>query len=311
MELVDLRVFAKISELMSLSATANVLGMPKSSVSRSLTRLEKHLGVALLYRTNRKLALTDTGLQFAEDARRILSDVEEAEQKVGQIRQTPRGLLRVSAPVTPGQWMIAPLVAEYLMRYPEMNVALTLTSHKVAPMAEEIDVVIRTGDLEDSRLAARRLGTVALKLVATPDYLKAHGMPQVPGDLAGHALLDIFAGDVEWRMDKDAETASVLVHTRFSANDTSTIRAVVLRGGGIGWLPDYLCQEDLAAGTLVHVLPGWGRGKRDIHAVFPQHRTVTPKVRSFVDFLCERFADLGQPGWPQRAVESKPPRSRG
>lgn len=306
MELVDIRVFAKISELMSLSAAANVLGMPKSSVSRSLTRLEKHLGVALLYRTNRKLALTDTGLLFAEDAHRILSSIEEVEQKVGQVRLTPRGLLRVSAPVTPGQWMLAPLIAEYLVRYPEMNVALTLTSHKVEPMAEEIDVVIRTGELEDSRLAARRLGTVELKLVATPAYLKAHGTPEVPADLVGHALLDIFAGNVEWRMDKDAETESVRVHTRFSANDTSTIRTVLLNGTGIGWLPDYLCQEDLAAGTLIHVLPGWGRGKRDIHAVFPQHRTVSPKVRSFVDFLCERFGDLGKAGGPRPPGTSTP-----
>jgi len=290
MELIDIRVFAKISELMSLSAAAQVLGMPKSSVSRSLTRLEKHLGVALLYRTNRKLALTETGQLFVEDAHRILSDIEEAEQKVGQIRHTPRGLLRVSAPVTPGQWMIAPLIADYLVRYPEMSVSLTLTSHKVEPMAEEIDVVIRTGDLEDSRLAARRLGTVALKLVATPAYLHAHGTPDVPADLAGHTLLDIFAGNVEWQLHRGADIEEVHVHMRFSANDTSTIRTVLLNGTGIGWLPDYLCQEDLEAGTLVHVLPEWGRGKRDIHAVFPQHRTVSPKVRSFVDFLCERFA---------------------
>ncbi|MGN5477729.1 LysR family transcriptional regulator [Cupriavidus basilensis] len=290
MELIDIRVFAKISELMSLSAVAQVLGMPKSSVSRSLTRLEKHLGVALLYRTNRKLALTDTGKLFVEDAHRILSDIEEAEQKVGQIRHTPRGLLRVSAPVTPGQWMIAPLIADYLVRHPEMSVALTLTSHKVEPMAEEIDVVIRTGDLEDSRLAARRLGTVALKLVATPTYLQAHGTPVVPADLAGHTLLDIFAGNVEWRLHRGMEIEELHVHTRFSANDTSTIRTVLLNGTGIGWLPDYLCHEDLEVGTLVHVLPEWGRGKRDIHAVFPQHRTVSPKVRSFIDFLCERFA---------------------
>ncbi|MEM5430448.1 LysR family transcriptional regulator [Cupriavidus oxalaticus] len=293
MELVDIRVFAKISELMSLSAAANVLGMPKSSVSRSLTRLETHLGVALLYRSNRKLALTETGLLFTEDARRILSDIEEAEQKVGQIRHTPKGLLRVSAPVTPGQWMIAPLIADYLARYPEMNVSLTLTSNKVEPMAEEIDVVIRTGALEDSRLAARRLGTVALKLVATPAYLHANGAPQVPADLAEHMLVDIFAGAVEWRMYKGSdEVETVQVHMRFSANDTSTLRTVVLDGVGIGWLPDYLCRADLEAGTLVHVLPQWGRGNRDIHAVFPRHRTVTPKVRSFVDFLCERFDEF-------------------
>lgn len=295
MEIVDIRVFAKISEVMSLSAAAQVLGMPKSSVSRSLTRLEKHLGVALLYRSNRKLALTETGLLFAVDARRILSDVEEAEQKVGQIRHTPQGLLRVSAPVTPGQWMIAPLVPDYLARYPEMKVELTLTSHKVEPMAEEIDVVIRTGSLEDSRLAARRLGTVALKLVATPSYLAAHGTPEVPSDLAGHALLDIYAGSVEWRLYRGSEVETVHVHMRFSANDTSTIRTVLLGGTGIGWLPDYLCRADLESGALVHVLPQWGRGDRDIHAVFPQHRTVSPKVRSFVDFLCERFEGSASP----------------
>ncbi|EHP42776.1 LysR family transcriptional regulator [Cupriavidus basilensis OR16] len=292
-ELVDIRVFAKICELMSVSAAAEVLGMPKSSVSRSLTRLEAHLGVALLYRSNRKLALTDTGLLFAEDARKILLDVEEAEQKVGQIRHTPRGLLRVSVPVTPGQWMIAPLVADYLQLYPEVQIALSLTSHKIDPMADEFDVVIRTGALEDSGLVAKRLGTVSLMLLAAPAYLDIHGAPKTPADLAQHSLLDIYAGNIEWRLYDGTEVETVQVHTRFSANDTSTIRTVLLGGLGIGWLPDYLCQEDLASGRLAHVLPQWNRGDRDIHAVFPRHRTVSPKVRSFIDFLSERFRYAG------------------
>jgi DNA-binding transcriptional LysR family regulator len=288
-ELIDIRVFAKVSELMSVSAVAKVLSMPKSTVSRSLSRLEAHLGVALIYRSNRKISLTDTGIFFAESVRQILNDVEEAEQKVGQIRHTPRGLLRVSAPLTPGQWMIAPLIGEYLRLYPEVQVSLALTSSKVEPLTDEVDVVIRTGLLEDSRLIAKRLGTVSLKLLATRSYLDVHGTPLAAEDLAGHTLMDIAAGPVDWCLRRGTESATVQVHPRFSANDTGTIRSVLLADIGLGWLPDYLCRQDIAEGRLVHVMPEWERGDRDIHAVFPRHRTVSPKVRTFVDFLRDRF----------------------
>ncbi len=289
LELIDVRVFAKIAELMSVSTAARVLCMPKSTVSRSLTRLEAHLGVALIYRSNRKLALTDTGVLFAEHARRILDDVEDAEERVGQIRHTPRGMLRVSAPVTPGQFMVAPLVAGYLRLFPEVQISLSLTSNKVEPFTDEIDVVIRTGALEDSRLLAKRLGCVSLMLFATPGYLQQHGTPQCPDDLLEHTLLDIADGPNEWHLKRDRETAALQIRPRFAANDTSTIRTVVLSGLGLAWLPDYLCREDLAEGRLVHVLQEWERGEREIHAVFPKHRTLSPKVRSFVDFLTANF----------------------
>jgi DNA-binding transcriptional LysR family regulator len=289
-ELLDIRVFAKLSELASISEVARILGMPKSSVSRSLSRLEEHLGVALMMRSNRKLVLTETGLLFAGSAGRILNEVEEAEAKVGQVRVVPHGLLRVSSPVTPGQFMIAPLVPEYLAAYPEVQVSLALTSNKIEPLADEVDVVIRTGDLEDSRLVARRLGRVRLMLVSTPAYLHKAATPQSPDELATHFLLDIAEGPCEWRLRRGGELVQVPVQPRFFANDTSTIRTVVLAGAGMAWLPDYLCREDVAQGRLVHVLPDWDRGERDIHAVFPGHRTLSPKVRSFIDFLAARFS---------------------
>jgi DNA-binding transcriptional LysR family regulator len=263
--------------------------MPKSTVSRSLTRLEAHLGVALIYRSNRKLALTDTGLLFAEHAKKIIDDVQDAELRVGQIRYTPRGMLRVSAPVTPGQFMVAPLVADYLRLYPEVQVSLSLTSNKVEPLTDEMDVVIRTGELEDSRLLARRLGSASLKLFAAPAYVERHGTPLAPDDLCAHTLLDIADGPNEWRLRRDKETERVHVQARFAANDTSTIRTVVLSGLGLAWLPEYLCRQDVAEGRLLHVMPDWERGEREIHAVFPKHRTLSPKVRSFVDFLAEHI----------------------
>ncbi|WP_206996375.1 LysR family transcriptional regulator [Trinickia mobilis] len=289
MELLDLRVFAKVSELLSVSGAADALGLPKSTASRSLSRLEQHLGVALIYRSNRKISLTETGVLFAAHARKILDDVDDAEQKVGQIRHTPRGLLRVSAPVTPGQWMIAPLIGDYLRQYPEMEVSLSLTSSKVEPLMDEVDVVIHTGELEDSRLIAKRLGTASLKLLATPAYLELYGAPESPEALVKHALLDIATSGSEWRLSNGSEVLAIHVRPRFSANDTGTVRTVLLDGLGLGWLPDYLCKQDLAEGRLVHVMPGWARGDRDIHAVFSKHRTLSPKVRSFIDFLGSRF----------------------
>ncbi len=288
-ELIDIRVFSKLSELMSFSSVARVLAMPKSSVSRSLTRLEEHLGVALIIRSNRKVALTDTGLLFAESAKKILDEVEEAEEKVGQVRLTPRGLLRVSSPVTPGQFMIAPLVPEYLATYPDVQVSLELTSSKMEPLTDEMDVVIRTGALEDSRLIAKRLGSARLVLVSTPAYLRKSGTPESPADLPAHFLLDIADGPCEWRLRRGEESSSIAVHPRFFANDTSTLRTVLLAGSGLAWLPDYLCHQDIAEGRLVRVMLDWERGEREINAVFPRHRTLSPKVRSFVDFLARHF----------------------
>ncbi|MFM0314081.1 LysR substrate-binding domain-containing protein [Paraburkholderia nemoris] len=288
-ELIDIRVFSKLSELMSFSAVARVLAMPKSSVSRSLSRLEEHLGVALIIRSNRKVTLTDTGVLFAESAKKILNEVEEAEEKVGQVRLTPRGLLRVSSPVTPGQFMIAPLVPEYLAAYPDVQVSLELTSSKIEPLTDEMDVVIRTGALEDSRLIAKRLGSARLVLVSTPAYLRKSGAPESPVDLPAHFLLDIADGPGEWRLRRDEEVSTIGIHPRFFANDTSTLRTVLLSGSGLAWLPDYLCRQDIAEGRLVRVMPDWERGEREINAVFPRHRTLSPKVRSFVDFLAAHF----------------------
>ncbi len=166
-------------------------------------------------------------------------------------------------------------------------------------MGEDIDVVIRTGTLKDSGLAARRLAAVALKLVAAPSYLQANGTPEIPADLARHKLLDCGASKIEWRMHKGAEVETVHGDMLFSANDTGTVRTVVLSGAGIGCLPDYLCRADLESGALVHVLPQWSRGNHDIHAVFPQHRTVSPKVRSFIDFVCQRIERTTAFGYPR------------
>jgi DNA-binding transcriptional LysR family regulator len=288
-ELIDIRVFSKLSELMSFSSVARVLAMPKSSVSRSLARLEEHLGVALIIRSNRKVTLTDTGVLFAESAKKILNEVEEAEEKVGQVRLTPRGLLRVSSPVTPGQFMIAPLVSEYLAAYPDVQISLELTSSKMEPLTDEMDVVIRTGALEDSRLIAKRLGSARLILVSTPAYLHANGAPESPVDLPAHFLLDIADGPSEWRLRRGEELSTIGVQPRFFANDTSTLRTVLLSGSGLAWLPDYLCRQDIEEGRLVRVMPDWERGEREINAVFPRHRTLSPKVRSFVDFLAARL----------------------
>jgi DNA-binding transcriptional LysR family regulator len=289
LELSDIRAFAKIAELKSISRAATVLSIPKSTISRSLARLEAQLGVALIYRSNRRLMLTETGMTFWEHAQRVLETLADAELAIANTGKKPTGLLRIAAPVTLGQFLIAPLIADFMRDFPDIRVSFSLISHKVDMLAEDIDVLFRAGALEDSQLMARRLAVSPLLLVGTQSYIDQTCEPLHPRDLVNHTLIDIQNGPVEWMLQSDAEPFSVRVNPRFMSNDTGAILTVLRNGAGLGWLPEYLCRNALKSGELVHVLKGWRRGEREIHALYLGHRTLLPKVRVFLDFLKSRF----------------------
>ncbi|NYT69824.1 LysR family transcriptional regulator [Pusillimonas noertemannii] len=292
--LIDILTFVKIADLRSVTQAARVLGMPKSSVSRNLGRLEQAVGAPLVLRGSRQLSLTDTGRVFYNHAQRILEEVDEAHSAVGQLHGTARGHLRVAAPVTSGQQLLAPLLPEFLSLYPKLTLNLELTSRQADPLTEDVDVVIQIGDLSDSQLVARRLGTFRLSLYGSAEYLARHGEPRTVSDLSSHVVLDIFEGPHAWTLYGPGGSTAVGITPRLSINDPSAIRTVALGGTGLAWLPHFLCANDLASGKLVHVLPQWHRGQRDVHALFPPPRTLTPRVRVFIDFLVEKFAQKGQ-----------------
>lgn len=290
MELNDLRLFVLTAKLQNLSDAAKRLQLPKSSASRAIARLEEQLGVSLLYRSNRKILLTEAGEKFRDHAHAVIDRLDEAGSEMDELRQTPRGLVKVSAPVNPGQFLIAPIIGRFLALYPQIDVELTLTGDAVEPFVGDIDVAIRTGDLRDSSLLSRKLGVAHLGLYASPAYLAANGRPEAPEDLVDHMLIDISERGEAWTLNSPARVATIPVHCRLLVNDTTMIKTVLLSGHGIGWLPTYMGDPEVQRGILQRILVDWSRGERVIHALFTSHRLISPKVRCFIDFIADNLS---------------------
>lgn len=290
MEIGDLKLFVLTARVGNLSEAAKRLNLAKSSASRSLARLEDELGVSLLYRSNRRVLLTEAGAQFNEHAQAVIERLEEASSQIDELRRTPRGLVKVSAPVNPGQFLVAPLIGRFLEQYPQIDIDLTLTGDAVEPFAGDIDVAIRTGPLRDSTLLARKLGVAHLGLYASPAYLAAHGRPMAPEALAGHTLIDIAERGDTWALKSASREVRVPIKCRLLVNDTTVIKTALLSGCGMGWLPTYMGEPEVRRGMLERVLVEWSRGARVVHALFTSHRLISPKVRVFIDFIADNIA---------------------
>ncbi|MCZ3378174.1 LysR family transcriptional regulator [Rhizobium sp. AG207R] len=290
-DLNQVRLFAKIAEMKSVTGAARSLGKPKSTVSRDLARLEASLGVTLMQRSNRKLTLTDSGRLFLQHAKRILGDLADAEAAVGRLNAVPRGLLRVSAPFTSGHALLAPLLPGFLERYPQVQVLLELENRRVDIIGEDFDVAIRVGRLEDSSLTARKLGHAVFGLFASPAYLARMGHPENLTDLARHDIVDKggLPGPKSWKVDGPGGAVEVDVAPRLSVNDPAALRIALLGGAGIGWLPSFLAAHDVDNGHLIRLFPHHHRDKADIHALFRARRSLALNVKVFVDYLVEHF----------------------
>jgi len=291
LDLKDLQIFVRAADLHSLSAAAQALCIPKSTASRSLQRLEQRIGAPLLRRTNRRLVLTETGELLHRHALRILGEVEQAETEVSRVSGAPRGLLRVTAPLTFGRAFVAPLLPDFLAAHPEIQLSLELTPGGVDPFGSNVDVAVRVGPLEDSQLHARKLGVPEVWLCASPRYLELRGTPKQPADLALHDVLDWSPphGGSEWALVGAEGVEKLQVAPRLTVNDSSVLRVAAIAGTGIGWIPAFLCDADLRRGRLRRVLPEWRREPFEVYAIFPGGRALSPKVRAFVEFLVERL----------------------
>ena len=291
MDLNELLVFARVVQSGSFTAAGAALRMPKSTVSRKVSELERRVGAQLLQRTTRKLRLTEVGRAYFERAARAVVEAEEAERVVTRMQSAPHGLLRVTAPLNFP--VLGPLCAEFLARYPEVRVELVCTDRPVDLVAEGFDVAVRAGQLADSTLIARRLGTIQRGVLASPGYLKAHGVPRKPAELAQHACL-VFTGGREsgsWVLQSGTRSVTVPVPARISVNDFDLLHAAALAGAGLAMLSVHACVEDLAAGRLQRVLPAWNSPATPLQAVYPGSRHLAPKVSAFVDFLRERWRE--------------------
>ncbi len=289
-DLGDLRAFARIADLGSLSGAARALGMPKSSASRSLARLEAAAGAALIERSTRHMRLTDAGRLLQRHARRILDDVGEAEDALTGLVGVPRGTLRVSVGFTFAVGPLAPMLPRFLARYPELRVALSIDNRNVDLLAEDFDIAIRIGPLRDSELIARRLATVALWTCASPAYLATRGTPHAVEDLRSHELIGRLDRKSTWRFRAPGGAPQEIeVVPGTVIPEPAVLKTVLIGGAGIGRLPDFHAADAVAAGTLVRLLPEHEDDSVEVHALYPSHRSLSAKVRVFIDALAEHL----------------------
>ena len=296
--------FVKVVEAGSLSAAARTLGQSLAAVSRQVSAHEELLGVDLLIRKGHRVLLTDGGRAYYETSKRILREVEEAEVEVSRRRRVVSGDLSICAPELFGRLYLAPVLPSFLEAAPQVRIELTLTERFFGPTERDFDVMIRIGQLEDSTLIARKLGEFRRIACAAPEYLKMHGTPASPGDLAKHQCLIIamLPDATEWRFEHKRREVSVRVGGRFRSNNSEAVRCAAVGGAGIMLAPTWLVHDDIQSGRLRVILEEYELPRMLIHALFPRSRYLTTKVRAFVDFVAERWAgeDFGAVVRPSR-----------
>ena len=291
----EMQTFSAVVDAGSFIKAADTLGLSKAAVSRHVGELETRLGVRLLHRTTRRLSLTEEGEVFYARCRELLSGLEEAEAELSTRSGAARGLLRINAPVTFGIIHLAPLWSAFRALYPQVRIDLTLSDRVVDLVEEGYDVAIRIAALPASTLISKRLAGTRMVLCASPTYLKSHGMPRHPADLAKHTVIAYrywSTGD-EWYFDGPDGRVSVRVDPCMHTNSGDTCRAMALAHQGVVLQPTFLVGEDLAAGTLVELMPDFRSITLDIYAVYPTRKHVAPKVRALIDFLAQRFSSMG------------------
>lgn len=286
MDLVAVRAFTRIAELLSISGAARALGVPKSSVSRSLSRLEMALDSVLVERLPRRLRLTDAGQLFLPHALRILDKVDDAEAALGRFAGVPRGVLRVSAPYAFTLGALVPMLPAFLRSYPEVAVVLERDTDWSGVSAGEADLFIRLGPLPDTAMVARRLATVEFWTCASPGYIAARGLPGCPAALSAHDIVALTGPEVSWPFrDGHGRTEEVALRPRAVMPDVALIHAALAAGAGVGQLPDYMAAAAIDAGELVRLLPDAGPASSDAFALYPSHRGLPAKARAFLDAL--------------------------
>ena len=294
LELMDLRVFARIVEIGSISGAARALEMPKSSVSSSLARLEASVGAVLLERSTRHLRLTDAGLLLQRHARRILDDVGEAEDAIEGLVGVARGTLRVSVPFSFAAGPLAPMLPKFRARYPEVRVVLIFENQPIGLLSDDADVAIRIGPLPDSDLIARRIARIPLWPCASPAYLAAHGTPTTVDELNGHAIITIKEPSPPWLFrTPDGAVREFAGSPVMVVPEPVVIKTVLIGGAGIGRLPFYYASDPVADGSLVRLLADHACETVDAHALYPRHRSLSARVRVFVDELAAHLARTG------------------
>jgi DNA-binding transcriptional LysR family regulator len=284
-------VFLAVVDAGSLSAAGRKLGMPLATVSRKLGELERHLGARLLNRSTRQLDLTGPGRAYEQACRRILDDVEGAERAAAGEYDTPRGELTVTAPIVFGRLHVLPVVTAFLRAHPAVDVRLALGDRITHLMDEHVDLAVRIGKLPDSRLNAVALGTLRQVVCASPDYLRANGVPQVPADLAGHRCIafDVLSYTGAWSF--AGVEPPPAIHARLSVNTAEAAVDAAVAGLGLARVLSYQADAACRAGQLERVLKPFEPASIPVNLVFDAQQRVTSKLRAFLDFAAPRLRE--------------------
>ncbi len=290
----DLAFFSLLARQGSLAGTAQEMGVTPPSVSKRLAALETRLGVRLLHRTTRRMSLTPEGETYLVDGRRVLAELDALERAVGGARELPRGLMKVSATLGFGRRHVAPLLAGFARKYPEVEVQLHLSDRPVNLVELGFDAAIRFGEMADDRLTARTLALNRRLLCAAPAYVDRAGLPAHPRDLARHDCLFLREADEPfgaWQLRSGKRSETVKVRGPLSSNDGDCVMAWTLDGLGIAMRSEWDAAPHLRAGRLREVLPEWTLPPSDITLVFPTRAHLSAKTRAFADFMYDAFSE--------------------
>ena len=293
----DLVLFAKLVELKSFTAVAESLQLSRSLVSKKISRLEEHLGVQLLNRTTRRLELTEAGRTYYQYCQQIENTLQEAESAVSEIRSHPKGTLNINAPVTFGQLVLPRIITRFLKKYPAVNINLSLSDSFIDVIGGGFDLVIRIGELQDSSLKARRVGSTQLRVFAHKDYLKEHGTPQTPEELSEHNCLvykHMRGGANEWRFSGPEGSIHVPVRGNLSADNGIPLYHAVKAGLGIaiqpGFMLDVFDNKD-----ITYLLESYVPKEIGVYAVYPPAKKPPLNTRVFIDFLADALGPVNRP----------------
>lgn len=304
-----INVFVAVVDTQGFAGAARKLAISPPAVTRAVNELEAHLGLRLLTRTTRTVRVTDAGARYAQDCRRILAELAEADESVSGQHGAPRGRVTVTAPVLFGGMVVTPIVTAYLRRYPEVSASCLFLDRVVNLVDEGVDVAIRIGELPDSTMQAIRVGQVRQLICASPDYLAAQGIPLTPDDLHQHTIVSAnsVTPNPEWRLVHNGEPRGVRLQARMTTSTNDSAVAAVVGGFGITRLLSYQVAEHLRAGRLKAVLTEYEAPPLPVHVVHREGRQAPQRVRAFIDLAVERLrAEVAvQVATPDPAVLNK------
>ncbi|MFM0313079.1 LysR substrate-binding domain-containing protein [Paraburkholderia sp. RL17-383-BIF-A] len=288
---VSMEIFVAVVEAGSLTAAAERFDISSAMVGKHIRSLETRLATRLLTRTTRRQSLTEIGRQYYEQCRRILADVKDAESLAEAMAAAPRGVLKVTVPLTYGVEVFAPAMTEYLTAWPDITLELDLSNRLIDLVEEGFDASIRIGQLPDSSLVARPLKPYRMRACASPAYLARAGTPRTPEDLKEHECLGFLHWGREglWRLGGESAEENHLRAGRFRANNGQALKVAALHGFGLVLQPEALLAREIASGELVSVLEDYLPEGAPVHLVYPSDRRATAKLTSFIDFVIERF----------------------